>query len=234
MLWSKIGNSLKQLKNEMTIYDPCCGKNKRILNYFNDLNFKAEGSDLYYGEKLIDVFDLQPFDKNTIIITNTPYKELSKFITKIKSICNNFIMLIPTYAIHYRPITDLCLSNKCMIISCGRDLPFTHPDGKISTIKYGCVWFVYGSAFELNKEVHVIPFVSYDSNDFYRKEEEDVKEQVEAVKEEAVKETMEVEAVKQEADEEEFEVEVIENEEEVVKAKAKKSAKKRTNKKLSF
>ncbi|MBX9703088.1 MAG: hypothetical protein K2X39_02935, partial [Silvanigrellaceae bacterium] len=167
VLTSNIFVSLNELKKQKyTIYDPCCGRHKNILNYFQELNFSVDGSDLYYGNEKKDLFKMEQLNEKYIVITNTPYKNLNKYIKKISELCDNFIVLVPTYAVTYKEIRKLFHSKKCMIISCGANMKFDDASGELKDIRHGVCWLCVGDKFYPNKSVEklIVPFIPYHSD----------------------------------------------------------------------
>jgi hypothetical protein len=139
------------------VWDCCCGKNQKIVKFLtSSLDFtKACGSDLNFGEPKIDIFTCtdEYIIKNGIdlIITNTPWIGIAKYLERLDTLDIPFITLIPTWALQYNSVRRIMLKRTCKIIFAGFH-KFTDENNVEKSFPFGQVWLVVAD-FHWNDKV---------------------------------------------------------------------------------
>lgn len=153
------------IEPELTsIYDPCCGLNQHIINFFRNRGAKrVSGSDLNYGNERIDFLKLTKDDKIVTdvdyFITNPPFRGVVEFVHQFERLGKPYAVLLPTYALNYENIRPIMSRSDefytTLFIGAHR---FKVPNSdKPFLVRYGQVWLIKGIEINESKKRYEQP-----------------------------------------------------------------------------
>lgn len=165
ILWNHYGRNFLNAdgsNRDITIFDPCCGPNARIVKFFkNGLDFnKTIGSDIAFGNPLVDIFSLTSEDVTEVdyIITNTPFKPLEKYIEHLEKLNKPYITLIPVYAMSYKSIRNIFAKKQVSLIFIGHHKFYVNDGMEQKGAPMGQAWLLRGN-FKPDESSHVHNFI---------------------------------------------------------------------------
>lgn len=154
---------LNLIKKTDIVLEPACGKDNRITEYFNSLNYDFTGKDLIYGNDFLkDSYGDNCYD---CIVTNPPFSLWNDFVEKAKSISDKVIMIGRTnYFGAYKRNENGIWNHLKTVYIFNRQVAYDRFDEDPMKLKCGCLvtgWFYWDRNYNGNPEIRIIDVQKY-------------------------------------------------------------------------